>query len=204
MTQRPSWPIHHFPVVVCYSLSCVQLLWPHDCSLPGSSVHGILQARILAWVANSFLRGSSQPRGQTVSPALQADSLPSEPPRKSYHFPEQHSTYAWRKLVYKYLSSLTILWYLFLHHHPGFPSRTGLWVSVGVTCFIPCVGLFPFPILLLSLLSSLKSAMHVWIFVLRSASGSTQIKTQEHLKFLCFCKTQIIFPSVGARHVTKH
>ena len=32
------------------------------CSLPGSSVHGILQARILEWVAISFSRGSSQPR----------------------------------------------------------------------------------------------------------------------------------------------
>ena len=38
---------------------------PLDCSLPGSSVHGILQARILEWVAISFSRGSSQPRDQT-------------------------------------------------------------------------------------------------------------------------------------------
>ena len=36
-----------------------------DCSPPGSSVHGILQARILEWVAISFPRGSSQPRNQT-------------------------------------------------------------------------------------------------------------------------------------------
>ena len=35
------------------------------CSLPGSSVHGILQARILEWVANPFSRASSQPRDQT-------------------------------------------------------------------------------------------------------------------------------------------
>ena len=33
-----------------------------DCSLPGSSVHGILQARILEWVVISFSRGSFQPR----------------------------------------------------------------------------------------------------------------------------------------------
>ena len=38
---------------------------PTDCSLPGSSVHGILQARTLEWVAVSFCRGSSQPRNQT-------------------------------------------------------------------------------------------------------------------------------------------
>ena len=36
-----------------------------DCSLPGFSVHGISQARILEWVAISFSRGSSRPRGQT-------------------------------------------------------------------------------------------------------------------------------------------
>ena len=36
-----------------------------DCSLPGSSVHGISQAKILDWVAISFSRGSSQPRDQT-------------------------------------------------------------------------------------------------------------------------------------------
>ena len=36
-----------------------------DCSPPGSSIHGILQARILDWVAISFSRGSSQPRDRT-------------------------------------------------------------------------------------------------------------------------------------------
>ena len=38
---------------------------PMDCSLPGSSVHGIFQARTLEWVAISFSRGSSQPRDWT-------------------------------------------------------------------------------------------------------------------------------------------
>ena len=42
--------------------SCLTLCDPMDYSLPGSSVHGILQARILQWVAISFSRGSSQPR----------------------------------------------------------------------------------------------------------------------------------------------
>ena len=49
-----------------------------DYSLPGCSVHRILQARILEGVAVPFSRGSFQPR----SPTLQADSLPSEPPGK--------------------------------------------------------------------------------------------------------------------------
>ena len=38
---------------------------PMDCSLPGSSIHGIFQARILEWVAISFSRRSSQPRDWT-------------------------------------------------------------------------------------------------------------------------------------------
>ena len=39
---------------------------PMDCSPSGSSVHGILQARILEWVAIPFSRGSSRPKGQTL------------------------------------------------------------------------------------------------------------------------------------------
>ena len=42
--------------------SCPTLCDPMDCSLPGSSIHGIFQARVLEWVAISFSRGSSWPR----------------------------------------------------------------------------------------------------------------------------------------------
>ena len=45
--------------------SCLTLCDPMDCSPPGSSVHGILQARILEWVAISFSRGSSLPGDRT-------------------------------------------------------------------------------------------------------------------------------------------
>ena len=48
-------------VVLSYPTLCD----PMDCSPPGSSVHGILQARIPEWVAISFSRGSSRPRDQT-------------------------------------------------------------------------------------------------------------------------------------------
>ena len=51
-----------------------------DCRLPGFSVHGILQARILEWIAVPFSRGSSQLRDQIMFPTLQADSLPSKLP----------------------------------------------------------------------------------------------------------------------------
>ena len=45
--------------------SCLPLCNPMDCSLPGSSIHGIFQARILEWFAISFSRGSSQPGDRT-------------------------------------------------------------------------------------------------------------------------------------------
>ena len=49
-------------VCVLVSQSCPALCDPVDCSPPGSSIHGILQARIPEWVAIPFSRGSSQPR----------------------------------------------------------------------------------------------------------------------------------------------
>ena len=65
--------------VKCESENCsvVSDLWPH-----GYTVHGILQARILEWVAFPFSRESSQPRIEHRSPALQVDSLLAEPQGK--------------------------------------------------------------------------------------------------------------------------
>ena len=51
---------------------------PRDCT-----VHGIVQAEILEWVAFTFSRGSSQPRDQTQISAFQVDFLPAEPQGKS-------------------------------------------------------------------------------------------------------------------------
>ena len=45
--------------------SCLTLYDPMNCSLPGFSVHGVFQARVLEWVAISFSRGSSWPSGRT-------------------------------------------------------------------------------------------------------------------------------------------
>jgi len=47
-------------------------------------VHGVLQARILEWIAFHFSRGSSNPGIEPRSPALQVDSLPAEPQGKPY------------------------------------------------------------------------------------------------------------------------
>ena len=59
---------------------CPTLCHPMDCNQPGSSVNGILLARILEWVAIPFSRDLPDPGIEPRSPALQADSLLSEPP----------------------------------------------------------------------------------------------------------------------------
>ena len=78
-TSTPSsFPGNHLPVLHFYNShfknvesesevaqSCPTLCDPIDCSLPGSSVHGIFQARVQEWIAISFSRGSSQPRART-------------------------------------------------------------------------------------------------------------------------------------------
>ena len=77
-------PLCYFVLFCAKSLhSHVTLCGPMNCRPPGSSVHGILQTRILEWVATSFCGGSSQPKDQTwVSCFLywQAGSLPLAPP----------------------------------------------------------------------------------------------------------------------------
>ena len=62
------------------ALSFLTLCDLMDCNLPSSSVCGILQARILEWVAIPFSRDLPNPGIEPRSPALQADSLPTEPP----------------------------------------------------------------------------------------------------------------------------
>ena len=67
-------------VYVCVSQSCPTLFDPMDSSPPGSSVHGILQARVLEWIAILKSPGDLPDPGiEPKSPSLQADSLPSEP-----------------------------------------------------------------------------------------------------------------------------
>ena len=57
---------HYLAICMCLCPQlCSSLCRPMDCSLPGTSVHGIFQARILEWVAITFFRGSSWPRDWT-------------------------------------------------------------------------------------------------------------------------------------------
>ena len=64
------------------SHSVTSLCDPVDGSPPGSSVHGILQARTLTWVAILFSRDLPDPGTESGSPVLQVDPLPSEPLEK--------------------------------------------------------------------------------------------------------------------------
>ena len=70
-------------ITLCFMLvtqSCLTLCDPMDYSLPSSSVHGILQARIQEWVAFPSPEDLPYPGIEPGSPTLQADSSPSEPP----------------------------------------------------------------------------------------------------------------------------
>ena len=61
-------------------------LWdPMDCSLPGSSIHGIFEARVLEWVAIFFFGGPSQPRDRTLVSCIVG--------RCFYHLSHQGSPY---------------------------------------------------------------------------------------------------------------
>ena len=96
-----------------------------DCSALGSSVHGILQAGILGWVAMPSSRGSSRPRDPTqgsdpgirpTSPALAGRCFTSEPPGKCHH------TWPFGKSICRAASL-----------HLDSPSRTGVQQSAHST-----------------------------------------------------------------------
>ena len=107
-----------------------------DCNPPGSSVHGILQVRILEWVAIPFSKVSSSPREEPGPPAFQANSLPSEPPGKPRRCFEFHGTWIWANYALPEIYSHRLLPYsncslwaelLFLSHYYYFI----LWTTVN-------------------------------------------------------------------------
>ena len=69
-------------MTAAWSLQSCPTLWTMDCSLPGSSILGILQAGILEWVAMPSSRGSSQPRDQTKVSCIAVRFFTTEPPGK--------------------------------------------------------------------------------------------------------------------------
>ena len=75
----------HSVVLVVQSLSCIQRCDPVDCGPPGSSVHGIFQARMLEWDAISFSGGFSWTRDWYMSPVLAGRFFTTKPPGKLTH-----------------------------------------------------------------------------------------------------------------------
>ena len=88
-----SCKVHATPraIVLCCVPSCLTLWEPMDCSSPSSSVCGILQVRILEWVAISFFRGSSWPRDQTCISCIGRRFL--------YHWAMVSVTKSWIKRI---------------------------------------------------------------------------------------------------------
>ena len=101
---------------VFVSQSCLTLCKLTDCSLQGSSVHGILQAIILKWVAISFSRGPSQPKAQTRISCIEADSLLPELQGKPH---DKHQLLL--------INPLTLFW---------FPASTALCSILEVFSFV--------------------------------------------------------------------
>ena len=101
--------------------SYLTLYDPVDYSPPGSSVHGILQARILKWVAMPSSRDLPDQGIECRSPALQADFLPFEPLSSS------------RKALKRCSSPSHTGWSLKMHGMRGFPG--GPMLPVKIPCF---------------------------------------------------------------------
>ena len=96
---------------------CPILCNPMDCSLPGSSVHGVSQARILEWVVMPSSTGSSQPRDRAHVSWLAGGSFITEPPGKS---------------VLRALKGSIMLWEGSWHWHSGYfelTLRNSFWAS---------------------------------------------------------------------------
>ena len=110
-----------------------------DCILPGPSVHGILQARILEWVDIFFSRGSFQPRDWTWVSNIAGRFLPSGPPGKPNGFKsmlkkkQKHTHMHTRRSEGKWAVE-------FLYHNPQWTGRNNLQVRVH-----PSVSTTPMP-----------------------------------------------------------
>ena len=101
---------------------CPTLCDPMDFSPPGSSVHGIFQARILEWIAISFSRVSSQPRDWTwVSCITGSFFLLSEP-----HTGDTHKCYVLKILHVPYLQ---LLWFIYISASSNSRISALVWLS---------------------------------------------------------------------------
>ena len=77
-------PVYSIPVCMCVCAVASDFCDPMECSPPGSSVHGILRQEYWSRVPFPSPGDLPNPGTEPGSPAVQADSLPSEPPGKAY------------------------------------------------------------------------------------------------------------------------
>ena len=98
-------------------------LWPMDCSLPVSSVHGISQARILEQVAISFSRASSPPRDQTQVSCKACIGRQAYFPLKSSYFNKlslyTYHIVVWERFPFSFYFNLALamMFFFFLHRN---------------------------------------------------------------------------------------
>ena len=161
--------------------------WDHmDCSPPGSSVHGILQTRLLEWVFILFSRGSSWPRDRTLVSCivglLVSWSPPSEPPGGNQHLC-YYSRNAWWKD--KCLSENAVVNSSLLESFicPGFPWLTSLLIFTFCLLSAPYLNCKPF--FLCSVLNSWNTA---FVKLLQPLSNYLKSQIQFFLGFQIFIR----------------
>ena len=101
---------------------CPTLLWPYDCSLPASSVHGIFPARILEWLAISFSHESSWPRDWTCIFCIGRWII--------YHWSTWEAIISLFYFISYYISHQCLLYFFCIHcHNPLRYSSPRTWES---------------------------------------------------------------------------
>ena len=108
-----------------------------DCSLPGSSLHGIFQARILEWVVTSSSRGCPDPRIEPASPALGGGFFKHGATLVSFH------SFVWDGLLEAVLCSPEAFDSSLENHHPSLPWGVGKkWLGLYLFFFPQIILLF--------------------------------------------------------------
>ena len=107
---------HYGSLLLLSHKLCLTLLWPVDCSPLNSFVHGLSQAWIMEWAANSFFRGSSWPRNWTQASYFAGGFFITEPPGKPHYCSYYASKcYHWSVENFGDLANSDFDWFGFVH-----------------------------------------------------------------------------------------
>ena len=108
--EKPKFNVTYLKCLLSLVLSCLTSCNPMDWSPPGSSAHGILQARILKQVACPPTADLPDPGIKPRSPVVQADSLPPESPGKPFYHLNLLFSLQFLKLQDQTLNNLPVGW----------------------------------------------------------------------------------------------